>query len=150
MAETPELLTDGEEPENDYFTINQLDLIEKLAGLGCTYTDMAYLLDIGRTTFWRRLKKHQEVEEAFERGKARAKVALLKTMHETAMNGDFRALAWSLSVWHGVGSGPRPADNPFSSMTWEELCKERESLKKINEEAVARLPAQQIGTGQDT
>ena len=53
-----------------------LDLkkIETMAGYGLTQHNIAHALEINPRTLERKIQKHPEVREAFERGKARAQV----------------------------------------------------------------------------
>jgi len=90
--------------DRDVFDLSQLDLVRKLAGIGCNVSDICYLIGISRATFYRKLAANPALSEALEKGKAEAKSSLLTTLYKQATSGDFRALAFSLSVIHGVGS----------------------------------------------
>lgn len=70
-----------------FLTQDQLVQIERLAGLGMSQKDMAYVLGLSRSMIQRRLIDQPEVAEAVEKGKARASAAVRSTAFKMATSG---------------------------------------------------------------
>ena len=123
MTKEPELLE-----KEDFFDLSQLEIIRRLAGLGCNVTDICHLIGVSRATFYRRLDKYQQLGETLEKGKAEAKSSLLQSLYKQARDGDFRALAFSLTVIYGLGADAGKSANNIVRKSVDEM---NEELMKI-------------------
>lgn len=65
-------------------TDDQIRQIETLAGLGLNQVEIASVLGIGRATLQRKMAQDQEIADAMERGKSKAKATIARVAYEMA------------------------------------------------------------------
>lgn len=78
-------------------TTADLRTIEKLAGLGSTLDDIAYVLNLSPATLDRKLEQ-TEVRTAYEKGRAVAKGEMANRLWEIAMSSDEKGIPTKQSV----------------------------------------------------
>ncbi len=66
----------------------QVELVEKLAAIGCTATEILAVTGIAKQTFYR------NCQDALIRGREKLKVSLRRKQYELAINGDKTMLIW--------------------------------------------------------
>lgn len=99
-------------PHNNGWELTPEDLskIEHLAGLGMSHQELAYTLDISVATLDRRRQKHEEIDVAIARGKAKARAIVKNAFFEEARKGSFPHGKFFLNNWKDVSatelSGP--------------------------------------------
>lgn len=71
----------------DNYNEEQLDLIERAAGMGCTIDQIAYLLNIHPRTFDKYLHHNEQIKERVERGRAKAAFKVMGTAYTMAVSG---------------------------------------------------------------
>jgi hypothetical protein len=69
-------------------TEEKLDQIERCASLGLTLDDIALIISVSRKTLVRRLADNEEARDAYDRGRAKAKLKVLTKLFELIENGD--------------------------------------------------------------
>src|SRR3990172_4869161 len=75
----------------------KLDLvqIEAMAAIGLTMDEIGKILDVHRTTIWRRAQEDPEFCNALEKGKAKLHVSLKRKMYEQGVrDGNTTMLIW--------------------------------------------------------
>lgn len=85
------------------FTDAELRSIGIMAGYGMPIAQIAAILGISESTFYRNKKWLPAVKEAFDKGAARARLAIAKTLFEKATNErDNVALIWWEKTRYGM------------------------------------------------
>jgi hypothetical protein len=82
-------------------TKEQIEQIEKMAGLGLTEEKICLLLGISERTLLRRKKDHTELLSAMKRGMASAEGTVGTSLYDKAVAGDLGAIVW----WEKTRSG---------------------------------------------
>ena len=76
-----------------------LDIVENLAALGLTYTDVAYAFSLSLRQFERRKTASPSIEYAMQRGKALGRISLARQQWRTAF-GSTKSAA-TMQIWLG-------------------------------------------------
>lgn len=134
---------------NNYFGIDQLDLIRQFSKIGLNWREIGVLLRINKEKLKRLRKKHPEIDEYREMGIAEGKCATFQGMHDLGRLGDFRALAWSARVLYGVedkASGAAEKETT-ENLSLGEICRQREEIAGMVQRAAERVKARlDLGT----
>jgi predicted transcriptional regulator len=80
------------------FDERQKDMIGTLAGMGLTQEQIADVLDVSRTTFFRRLKEDPELKEVYEKGLSKVKAKILMSAYRLALKGDKTMLCFLMKT----------------------------------------------------
>ena len=90
-------------------TAIDLNLVESLAGVGCTVEEIAAELRISARTLQRR-EKQKAFGAAMERGRARGRASLRRAQWKSAQAGNVTAQIWLGKQMLGQRSFERPED----------------------------------------
>lgn len=114
----------------------KLDLaqVQSMASIGLTVDEIGLLLDLNRTTLWRRSQTDPEFRNAIEKGRANLRTSLRRRMYEQGVrDGNTTMLIWlskNLLGWSDknehvhAGDAQRPVvvnGTKFSKLSVEEL-----------------------------
>ena len=79
-------------PDLVVLTDEQLEQVEKLAGLGLRQDQIAAMLNVHRATYQRLINRDERVKAAVEKGKAKAATAVTKSAFKQAISGKNTAM----------------------------------------------------------
>ena len=68
--------------------------VRALARLGCTWDEIADVIQVSRTTFGKYLKQKKSLREAYERGLSEGDVSIRRAQYDAAMGGKTAMLIW--------------------------------------------------------
>ena len=68
--------------------------VRALARLGCTWDEIADVLQVSRTTFGKYLKQKKSLREAYERGLSEGDVSIRRAQYDAAVSGKTAMLIW--------------------------------------------------------
>ncbi|MEK9770637.1 MAG: hypothetical protein VW683_17135, partial [Betaproteobacteria bacterium] len=68
--------------------------VRALARLGCTWDEIADVIQVSRTTFGKYLKQKKSLREAYERGLSEGDVSIRRAQYDAAMSGKSAMLIW--------------------------------------------------------
>lgn len=88
-------------------TPEMVETIERMAGLGSTLRDIAYVLDVSKSTLERWLED-ETVRAHYEKGRAIAKEKIARKLWDKAMEGDTASLIFWLKAQAGWTDKPQP------------------------------------------
>jgi hypothetical protein len=71
-----------------------LDVVRRAAGLGCTTSEIATLVGVGRATFFDHLKVDEDLKNAIDEGRARGCITLRRMQWQQAELGNPTMLIW--------------------------------------------------------
>lgn len=74
------------------FTKEQLDMMQRAAGTGCTLDQISYLLNVKPRAFDDYIRKYPEVQERIEAGRAQASFKVMETAYSMAISGEEPAM----------------------------------------------------------
>jgi hypothetical protein len=114
-----------------------LILLEKLAAIHCTNTEIAATLDCDSS-----LMSRPQYAEIIRKGRERGKLSLRRKMYEMATHGDRTMLIWLSKQYLGMADKQQNDDTlkveglkELKSLSTEQLVKEAKvELKKLNHE----------------
>lgn len=92
--------TEGLDPANRKglrkvtFDDKKLEEIEAMAGLGLSLEKIAAIIGIAASTFYEYRKEDPAIDEAVQRGKAKASAQVGQSLFNRAKNGDVAAIRW--------------------------------------------------------
>jgi len=69
-------------------SVEQISKLSKLAGVGLTITQMAYIMDMSKSNLERRINDQKGVREALEKGRAQTSLAIRSTAFKMANSGN--------------------------------------------------------------
>jgi hypothetical protein len=108
------------------------DQVEKLAGIQCSYEEMAAVLDCSVKTLQR------NYVQAIEKGRENGRASLKRKQFEMAMKGDRTMLVWlgkqylsqtdKRDIQHDIKGGVMVVDEQKETKKWERLIKEQQAM----------------------
>lgn len=118
-----------------------LEQVEALAGLGCTYEEMAGVLGVSRRTLISRAKR-QDFIDAVERGQAKLKTSIRRAQVKALNSGNPTMMIWLGKQYLGqrdvvASEHTGPAGGPIEHNVTTEMA--REKLARMLEEAAERV-----------
>jgi DNA invertase Pin-like site-specific DNA recombinase len=79
-----------------------IEKVERLAGQGLTYDEIALSLGINRSTLYERKRQNQEFSDAIKRGRARGAVEVTNALLEQCRQGNTAAIIWYEKTRRGL------------------------------------------------
>ena len=115
--------------------------VRALARLGCTWDEIADVLQVSRTTFGKYLKHKKSLREAYERGLSEGDVSIRRAQYDAAVNGKTAMLIW-------LGKNRLNQTDRIETKTENEITDTTGALDKLNS-AIDRI-ARRTESGDDT
>ena len=115
--------------------------VRALARLGCTWDEIADVIQVSRTTFGKYLREKKSLREAYDRGLSEGDVSIRRAQYDAAMSGKSAMLIW-------LGKNRLNQTDRVETKTENEITDTTGAVDKLHS-AIDRL-ARRSDAGDDT